>query len=154
MKRHIVIFIATFVAGAFVAFAARTALHEPHGAATEHTAPEHSAMVSNALTPAARTNSVAGSHDGHGVSATAKPVVAPADSSHHDHAKPGAAPAASNKPVNTVCAICGMDVDPKIPTAQYQGKTIGFGCKLCPPKFKAAPDKYGPSYLRNEVLTR
>jgi YHS domain-containing protein len=154
MKRQLVIFLATFVAGAFVAFAARTALHEPHGAAVEHTAPEHSAMVNNALTPVVRSDTVAGSHDGHGVSTPAKPVVAQADSSPHDHAKAGAAPAASAKPVNTVCAICGMEVDPKIPTAEYQGKTIGFGCKMCPPKFKAAPDKYGPSYLRNEVLKR
>jgi YHS domain-containing protein len=60
-------------------------------------------------------------------------------------------PAASG-PVNTHCAICGMAVDPKLPTLTYQGKTIGFGCKMCPPKFKAEPDKYGPYYLRNEVI--
>jgi hypothetical protein len=47
-----------------------------------------------------------------------------------------------------------MDVDPKLPTAEYQGKTIGFGCRMCPPKFKAAPDRYGPHYLRNEVVPR
>jgi hypothetical protein len=45
-----------------------------------------------------------------------------------------------------------MKVDPALPTATYQGKTIGFGCRMCPPKFKAAPDKYGPTYLRNEVI--
>ena len=60
----------------------------------------------------------------------------------------------SKSPVNTVCAICGMDVDPKLPTAEYQGKTIGFGCRMCPPKFKAEPDKFGPLYLRNEVVKR
>ena len=59
---------------------------------------------------------------------------------------------AQGTPVNTTCAICGMPVDPKLPTATYQGKTIGFGCRMCPPKFKAAPDKYGPTYLRNEVI--
>ena len=63
-------------------------------------------------------------------------------------------PNPNSLPVNTVCAICGMDVDPKIPTAQYQGKTIGFGCKMCPPKFKADPDRYGPLYLRNEVVPK
>ncbi len=74
--------------------------------------------------------------------------------------KPATAPAVASvatepgKPVNTLCAICGMDVDPKLPTAQYQGKTIAFGCRMCPPKFKADPDKYGPSYLRNEVIKR
>jgi len=62
-----------------------------------------------------------------------------------------AAPAAAAA-VNTVCAICGMEVDPDLPTAEYQGKTIGFGCKACPPKFKANPDKYGPAALRNEVV--
>jgi YHS domain-containing protein len=45
-----------------------------------------------------------------------------------------------------------MEVDPDLPTAEYQGKTIGFGCKACPPKFKANPDNYGPAYLRNEVV--
>jgi YHS domain-containing protein len=57
-------------------------------------------------------------------------------------------------PVNTLCAICGMAVDPTLPTAEYQGKTIGFGCRMCPPKFKAEPDRYGPLYLRNEVIKR
>jgi YHS domain-containing protein len=56
--------------------------------------------------------------------------------------------------VNTVCAICGMPVDPKLPTAQYQGKTIGFGCKMCPPKFAKDPDRWGPLYLRNETAKR
>ena len=45
-----------------------------------------------------------------------------------------------------------MEVDPSVPTAEYKGQTIGFGCRMCPPKFKADPDKYGPAYLRNEVL--
>ena len=61
-------------------------------------------------------------------------------------------PMPAGPPVNTICAICGMAVDPKLPTLTYQGKTIGFGCKMCPPKFKAEPDKYGPYYLRNEVI--
>ncbi len=65
-------------------------------------------------------------------------------------ASPATTPAAT--PVNTVCAICGMEVDPSIPTATYQGKTIGFGCRMCPPKFKADPDRYGPAYLANKVL--
>jgi len=65
-------------------------------------------------------------------------------------AVPAAAPASS--PVNTLCAICGMKADPSLPTATYQGKTIAFGCRMCPPKFKAASDQYGPLYLRNEVV--
>lgn len=60
----------------------------------------------------------------------------------------------AEKPVNTRCAICGMEVDPALPTLEYKGKKIGFGCRMCPPKFKADPDKYGPFYLRNEVIKR
>jgi hypothetical protein len=54
---------------------------------------------------------------------------------------------AQGTPVNTTCAICVMPVDPKLPTATYQGKTIGFGCRMCPPKFQADPDRYGPGFL-------
>jgi YHS domain-containing protein len=68
------------------------------------------------------------------------------------HVHQNAAPAADEKPVNTVCAICGMDVDPKLPTARYQGKVIGFGCKKCPAEFAAHPDKYGPAALKNQVV--
>jgi YHS domain-containing protein len=75
-------------------------------------------------------------------------------SNHAGHAAPASASADPGKPVNTVCAICGMDVDPRMPTAEYQGKTIGFGCRMCPPKFKADPDRYGPLYLKNEVVKR
>jgi len=56
--------------------------------------------------------------------------------------------------VNTVCAICGMDVDPDIPPATYEGKLVGFGCAACPPKFAKAPDRYGPHALRNEVAPK
>lgn len=69
-------------------------------------------------------------------------VAAPAPSS------PGAtATAGPGNPVNTTCAICGMPVDPRLPTATYQGKTIGFGCRMCPPKFQADPERYGPAFL-------
>jgi YHS domain-containing protein len=64
-----------------------------------------------------------------------------------------AATAGQAIPVNTICAICGMAVDPNLPTATYQGKTIGFGCRMCPPKFKADPERYGPAYLGNSRLT-
>ena len=73
---------------------------------------------------------------------------------HAGHGAQTAKPDDASKPVNTVCAICGMEVDPALPTLQYKGQTIGFGCKMCPPKFKADPDRYGPSYLKNEILKR
>ena len=140
MIRNLFIFFATFAVGALVAFIARAAWHKPHTVVTEHSAAEHAPMVSNALAS----------------KSAAKP-----DSNHVGHSKPAetkpgdVTPAASTAgPVNTVCAICGMKVDPSVPTLEYQGKKIGFGCKMCEPKFKADPDKYGPIYLRNEVIKR
>ncbi|MFO1490382.1 MAG: hypothetical protein U1F77_04915 [Kiritimatiellia bacterium] len=59
------------------------------------------------------------------------------------------APVAGAKTVNTICAVCGMEVDPDIPPATYQGKLIGFGCSACPPKFAADPERYSPHALHN-----
>ena len=67
-------------------------------------------------------------------------------------ALPSAAPSSAPTAVNTVCALCGMAVDPKIPTALYQGRIIGFGCKACPPRFAADPERYGPAALANQVV--
>lgn len=113
MTKHIATFAVTFILGALIALAARTATHSPHESAPAPATPAHA----------------------------------------HDHA---AAPTkeASTAPVNTICAICGMKVDPSLPTLEYQGKHIGFGCRMCPPKFKANPDKYGPYYLRNELMPK
>ena len=93
-------------------------------------------------------------------SAWHQPYSSPAPSEIHEHpsappAKPptdphaghAASPAAT--PVNSICAICGMKPDPTL-TTTYQGKTIAFGCKGCPEKFKKDPDRYGPYFLRSE----
>jgi hypothetical protein len=122
MVRNIFIFLATFAVGALIALVTRAAMFQPHAG-----------------------------HEGHPAKPDYAPMVTNALAPAQPAAQPAAAPAA-DKPVNTVCAICGMDVDPKVPTLEYQGKKIGFGCKMCPPKFKADPDKYGPYYLRNEVF--
>ena len=148
MTRNIFIFIGTFVVGALIALVARAALFNPHAGHEAHagTRAEYSGMVSNPLVPA---NSGAGA-------TSAKPTTpstnAPSSQEHPNHGK--SPTATSAKPVNSVCAICGMPVDPTIPTVEYQGKTIGFGCKMCPPKFKADPDLYGPLYLKNEPIAR
>ncbi len=84
-----------------------------------------------------------------GVPAEPAPMSQPEETGHVHQAT---APAAEEKPVNTVCAICGMEVDPQLPTARYQGKMIGFGCKTCPAEFAAHPDKYGPAALKNQVV--
>ncbi len=104
--KSLVLFLATFLLGAALALATRTALHDPHAASAPQS--EISDLKS----------------------------------------------AASATPVNTVCAICGMDVDPDIKPATYQGKLVGFGCAACPPKFAKEPDRYGPSALRNEVAKK
>jgi hypothetical protein len=122
MTRHLAIFAACFLLGALAVAALRTASHEPYSPAVPAAAPVPAA-------PAADP------HAGH----AATPPVQPA-------------PVIDPKPVNTVCAICGMDVDPKLPTATYAGKTIGFGCKACPPRFAKDPEKYGPAFLENRVV--
>lgn len=137
MIRNIFVFLAAFVASALIALVVRATMFQPHAGHEGHPAAggEYTPMVSNPLTPASPPAAVAADpHAGHGAAA--------------------APTAESGKPVNTVCAICGMEVDPKLPTLEYQGKTIGFGCKMCPPKFKANPDRYGPAYLRNEVIKK
>ena len=132
MKRHVSIFLGTFLAGAVIAFGARAALHDPHA--------DHAGAVPTAeqAAPATHDHAAASGHD-HGVQAAPAPTA-------------DAKPAADKTPVNTVCAICGMKVDPKVPTETYKGKTVGFGCAACPPLFRANPDKYGPAALRNEVV--
>lgn len=141
MTRSLFIFLGTFVAGALIALVARAAMYQPH-AGHESGAGETSAAVSMSSKPLATP--VTGKP-------TAEKMNAPAAAHAHD-APPAATASADKTPVNAVCAICGMKVDPSLPTAEYQGKTIGFGCKMCAPKFKADPDRYGPLYLKGEVL--
>jgi YHS domain-containing protein len=49
--------------------------------------------------------------------------------------------ATASKPVNKLCPLSKEEVDPKV-TVDYKGKTVGFCCEDCIPKFKADPDKY------------
>lgn len=136
MKRHLAIFTSCFVLGAAAAFVARAALHEPHtgrASATRDGAPAEAA---------AEPTAAAENHEGHAGAAAAAAVPAPV----------AAKPAADQTPVNTICAICGMKVNSKIPNEIYQGKKVGFGCGACPAMFRADPDKYGPAALRNEVV--
>jgi len=159
MTRNIFIFIGTFVVGALIALVTRAALFNPHRGHEGHPAKaEYAPMVSNPLapTPAPRPATSAP-----GTNPTSSAVPSTSDPhAGHGAVKTAALPtgatvaATADQPVNTVCAICGMDVDPKLPTLEYQGKKIGFGCKMCAPKFKADPDRYGPAYLRNEIIKK
>ena len=125
--KSLLTFLATFLGGALIALVARAAMFDPH---TAPISPQSIAAVASSAQPHAETHA----HPQPSTTATATSA------------------ASEKKPVNTVCAICGMEVDPSLPTAEYKGQTIGFGCRMCPPKFKSNPDKYGPAYLRNEVL--
>jgi len=101
-------------------------------------------MVTNAAAPAADP------HAGHTAPARPAAPVAPPAPVPDPNAGHGATPVTAT--VNTVCAICGMDVDPSIKPATYQGKLVGFGCRMCPPKFAADPERYGPAALENRVV--
>lgn len=132
MTKHLFPFFAALILGAVIALAVRSAKHEP--------APSAAVSLPEAAGDAATRH---GPSDADRASATGSST-----DTAHMHNTAATAPT----PINTVCAICGMPVDPSIPTATYQGKTIGFGCRMCPPKFKADPDRYGPAYLANKVL--
>lgn len=163
MTRHLYTFLGTFVVGALIALAARAAWFNPNGDHPGATAGggDYAPMVANASPtaeshashPPTATAASKTDHSGHGAPGDAQANAAPPHND--DREQSASAPAsATSATVNSVCAICGMDVDPDLPTAEYQGKTIGFGCKACPAIFKANPDKYGPAYLRNEVVNR
>ena len=148
--RNVFIFIGTFITGALIALVVRAAMFKPVATEQSHSAvrAEYAPMVSNPLTPATQTGSPA-------ANPSPSPVNKSADSqTHANHQAETTNASASPEPVNTVCAICGMKVDPKLETLEYRGKTIGFGCKLCAPKFNADPEKYGPAYLKNDVIKR
>jgi hypothetical protein len=134
MTKHLFVFLGTFILGVVLALAVRAAWFKPYAEHSGHpAAPQYAAMVSNPSAPAT----------------TPAPAPTSADP-HAGHASRGGSPAVvSSATVNTICAICGMEVDPELPTAIYQGKKIGFGCAVCPPKFAADPERYGPAALRN-----
>ncbi len=129
--RLVIIFCICFAVGATVALIARSALHRPYA-----DQPMSDQPMSDQPIPATT------------------PPHAMHDLQNHDQSRhvPTATTVANGdaaKAINTICAICGMEVDATIPTATYQGKQIGFGCALCPAKFAREPDRYGPSALQN-----
>lgn len=159
MIRSGFVFLGTFIVGAVIALLARASMFDPQPNHTGHppAGGDYAAMVSNSLAPASTAPDATKGGGAAAAPAPATNASGATPSAKDPHANHGAsAPAtpAAGQPVNTVCAICGMAVDPRIPTAEYQGKTIGFGCRNCPGKFQAEPDRYGPLYLNNETLKR
>jgi len=141
MTRNLFIFLATFVTGAAIALVARAAMFKPDAGHAGHPSGggDYAPLVANTLAPAKAVPTPP---------SRAEAASKGDEHAGHDIATPDAP---ANQPVNSICAICGMDVDPNLPTAQYQGQTIGFGCRMCPAKFKADPDRWGPLYLENAV---
>ena len=126
MLRQVLIFVIAVGAGALLTLAVRSALHRPYDVKI----PELPALTLPPSTP--------------GASEKKTSVEAPVD-----HATTPLA-----KPVNALCSLCGMDVDPEIPSAIFNGQTIGFACLKCPPKFAQNPARFGPYYLRNEKVPK
>ncbi len=147
--RLTVIFVICFVVGAFGALIGRAALYHPYSeqAQADATPSSMSGMDSpadNAENTSSAARAKSPSHADHGDKMSELSPPSP------DDAVPmTAATQAEKTAVNTVCPICGMDVDPAIESMTYQGKQVGLGCAMCPPKFKREPDKYGPSALEN-----
>jgi|GEM_PF-1113582 YHS domain-containing protein len=159
MSRALVILAISFAIGAALALTVRAGLHRPY-AASDMPAPVKHGAAAAAASPA--------------------PAPAPADDDQHaprfhaaappPAAAPAAPPAATAKPgaeglttrgvlaprpgidtVNTICPVCGFEVDLSLPTSSYHGKAIGFGClpKRCKEKFDADPEYFGPAALQN-----
>jgi YHS domain-containing protein len=141
MTRHLVLFVATFLAGAVLALAVRSALHQPYAGHAGHVEkPAYQPLVHNS-TPAEPKPMAA--------QAPSQPEsAASAHAAHADHAP--ANPAGST--INTVCPICGMEVDPSIQPAEHDGTLVGFGCRACPPKFAREPERYVPAARKNETV--
>jgi YHS domain-containing protein len=51
----------------------------------------------------------------------------------------------------TKCPVMGGDIDRSI-FADYQGKRVYFCCGMCPPKFKADPEKYLAAMAKEGVV--
>jgi hypothetical protein len=126
MLRQLFMFALAVGAGALLTLAVRSALHRPYDVKS----PELPAPTLPQSAPAAPEKK------------TTVDVQA-------DHATTPLA-----KPVNALCSLCGMDVDPEIPSAIFNGQTIGFACLKCPPKFAQNPARFGPYYLRNEKVPK
>ncbi len=143
MKNHLLLFAAAFALGTVAALAARSAWFQPYeNHPTAEPAADYAPMVANPLAPASQP-----------MAEKNKPSNPPATPSKPADPHAGHHASAPAKTVNTVCPICGMDVDPSLKPATYQGKLIGFGCRMCPPKFAREPDRYGPAALENKVVS-
>jgi hypothetical protein len=152
MSRSLLIFVACFLVGAAGALVARAALHHPYADAPEAAAPAPAAPPQDGEHRHPTAPPADGEHH--------HPTAPPADGEHHHPTAPPAddehhpAPTAAPGPTairNTVCPVCGFEVDRKLPTSRYHDQVIGFACETnhCKAKFDADPERYGPAALAN-----
>jgi len=55
---------------------------------------------------------------------------------------PQSTPAPMARVCNAICPVMDLPVDPSVPTSVYRGKTVGFCCMGCKPRFDANPEMY------------
>lgn len=147
MIKNILFFGAAFVVGSVIALALRATRHAPYEGMSQVAQPPSSLqMVANSPATAAT-----GQHQAAGHTAARDSA---GDSTSEDSTGDFAADPRKGTVVNSVCPICGMDVDPSIPSAQYNGYLIGFGCRACPPTFSENPERYTSAALENAVVGR
>ena len=76
---------------------------------------------------------------GGGARTTAMPMPAPRPMA---APMPMAAPRPMAGAYNAICPVMGEPIDPSVPTSVYNGKTVGFCCTACKPRFDANPALY------------
>ncbi len=130
--KPVIAFIVALIVGAAIMLVVRSVAHDPHA---NHTAPAAPA-ASPGATPSAPA---ADPHAGHAPATVAPEVAAPA-----------ADAPAEPRTVNSICPICGMDVDPALGIWHFHGKPIGIGCRACIEPMNTHIERYGPAALENK----
>jgi hypothetical protein len=162
MIRSALILTMSFAVGFALCLVARAGLHHPYAAGPA------TAGAPLGMAPAEHE----GAHD-HGAGAPAPATAPPAQGAGAAGAAPAPPPAAraaapgrfaSSSPevglprlgvatevANSVCPVCGAEVDASLPTSIYHGRIIGFGCRpaRCKERFDADPERFGPAALAN-----
>lgn len=156
--KSLLIFAICFLVGAAVAIGVRAAVHKPYAEATQ----AHDMAAPPGL-PAPPASPSGDGHEGHGqpsVPAPSQSAPGPVPKAgeakpeqgdqHKDH---GTAPANAGDPNaaigNTICPVCGMEVDAELASIPTPQGLVGIACPPCIPKIRRAPDRYGAAALTN-----
>ncbi len=166
--KSLAIFAVCFLGGAAATIGIRAARHHPYAESTDapSMAPTTAAPTTAAPAQSGRPERAAppdgghDGHDGHGAP-PADTAPRPATPAQSPAAPPSAAPAphlgsvpapvgGPDAPIaNSICPVCGMDVDPDLaPVATAHG-VIGIACPPCIPKIKRDPKRYADAAREN-----